>query len=518
MKERKSIIIGLFAISYCLLHLSSGMAAHPSANQPSKAWLAIRAPQMTSQDTLEVRVWDDYVFDKSINPHRLYTAVNEEGSYYIAIDSLVGLSRMSLTLSYQKKKGIPNYAILEDYLIVPGDSVCITMSARQGVMQPSGGYDGGEPIMLENWVCRFAGRGSEKYRVRFAMDELTGKISRKEMGVNPYPMSESHLRVKWDFDRCDSLMAVELAYLHSIGEEIPRAIEQQLKADAVGKFNYEKARIVKDFLLLSGQTADQLAFVTELAKERLFFSEEGYGSDFLGYAANSPSFIQYMRINYEIEHRFAKGSYDLTSMFGWINSELKHQRLKDRVLADLMVFRFDTSPSAELWLLARATVRDPFCLAWLEKLGKILPGKEMPDFSLPDLDGRYHTRDEFAGKVLFVDFWYSGCIPCRRYMRDVVGPLANEFRGEERVRFLTVSTDEREVLMRTLEEADFIPQNSIKLYTDGLRFDHPLIKYFGIVAYPAPILVGRNGRILASGKYLKSKDALERLIRQAIDD
>ena len=40
------------------------------------------------------------------------------------------------------------------------------------------------------------------------------------------------------------------------------------------------------------------------------------------------------------------------------------------------------------------------------------PAVQSPGFSLPDLTGKLHKLDEFAGKVLLVNFWASWCRPC----------------------------------------------------------------------------------------------------------
>lgn len=510
MINMMNMIVAMTVFGLCPLQSVACMGQGPGA------WLVIHAPHMDMLDTVEVRVWDDYLFDRHLNPYRLYSAVNDGGYYRVAIDSVGGLSRMSLTLSYRKVKGMPNYAILEDYLLTPGDSVELSMTPRQGVLQPSGGYDGGEPILLENWAVGFSGRGAEKYRARFGMDELTGSIARKGMAMNPYPTAQSHLRVRWDVERCDTLRALELAYLESHADGMDGAVVEQLRADVMGKFGYEQLRAVNTFFSLRGQSPDQVEYVTELAKVRLFFSEELHDKGFLEHAANSPFFMRYLRLNYELGHRFAGQGYALGSMFEWIASQVRHGRLRDRVLTDLLIFRFDTSPSHGLWQSAMAEVEDPFCLAWIEKLGKVLPGMEMPGFSLPGIDGKYHMMDGFAGKVVFLDFWYAGCIPCRKFMKEVLTPVSEDFKDDSRVVFLTVSTDTREMLAKVLEKADFMPEHSLKLYTDGLRFDHPLIKYFGIVAYPTPILVGKDGRIVASGAQLKTKDALVEYIKEAL--
>lgn len=40
-------------------------------------------------------------------------------------------------------------------------------------------------------------------------------------------------------------------------------------------------------------------------------------------------------------------------------------------------------------------------------------------FAAPDLDGKVHTYDEFAGQPLIINFWGTWCGPCRREMPDM---------------------------------------------------------------------------------------------------
>jgi len=43
-------------------------------------------------------------------------------------------------------------------------------------------------------------------------------------------------------------------------------------------------------------------------------------------------------------------------------------------------------------------------------------GSKAPDFTLPDLDGESVSLSDFSGKPILINFWNTGCPPCRSEM------------------------------------------------------------------------------------------------------
>jgi thiol-disulfide isomerase/thioredoxin len=86
-------------------------------------------------------------------------------------------------------------------------------------------------------------------------------------------------------------------------------------------------------------------------------------------------------------------------------------------------------------------------VAQAERLRPALPGDELPEESLPWLDGtpegqkRAFRPKDYRGKVLILDFWASWCTPCRRSMPELVelqkelGPRGLQVIGVNRERF-----------------------------------------------------------------------------------
>ena len=62
-----------------------------------------------------------------------------------------------------------------------------------------------------------------------------------------------------------------------------------------------------------------------------------------------------------------------------------------------------------------------------------------PDFSLADLEGTRHGLGDYAGRVVFLNFWATWCGPCRREL-PALESLHREL-GREGVSVVAVSVD-----------------------------------------------------------------------------
>lgn len=67
-------------------------------------------------------------------------------------------------------------------------------------------------------------------------------------------------------------------------------------------------------------------------------------------------------------------------------------------------------------------------------------GQAAPAFRLPDLAGRTTTLRSLRGKVVFLDFWASWCVPCRAEF-PVLQRLSERYR-ERGLRVIGVSVDQ----------------------------------------------------------------------------
>lgn len=127
-----------------------------------------------------------------------------------------------------------------------------------------------------------------------------------------------------------------------------------------------------------------------------------------------------------------------------------------------------------------------------EKFTRVKTGKEPPFFTLKDQDGKDVTLKDFAGKVVYMDFWSSGCGPCRYEMKNGSPKLHARFKDNKDVVFLYVSIDDRADQWKKAIADDKI--EGIHLLSPG-GFESPVGQAFNINSIPRYIIIGKDGKI-----------------------
>jgi thiol-disulfide isomerase/thioredoxin len=136
----------------------------------------------------------------------------------------------------------------------------------------------------------------------------------------------------------------------------------------------------------------------------------------------------------------------------------------------------------------------------------IQAGKPVPEFNLPLLDdpATRLTPKALAGKVYLIDFWAVWCGPC-------VGEMPNLHAAYDRFKdkglvIFSVSFDEKDKDVADFRRTKW-PMPWFNARLDG--FDNETARAFEIVGVPKPILVGPDGRILATGAELRGDRLIE---------
>ncbi|WP_134087988.1 redoxin domain-containing protein [Olivibacter sp. XZL3] len=115
-------------------------------------------------------------------------------------------------------------------------------------------------------------------------------------------------------------------------------------------------------------------------------------------------------------------------------------------------------------------------------------------FELPDKDGKTHRLRDFEGKVMVIDFWFTGCFGCK-YMPSALRPVVDRFKGTDEVVFISINVDvKQERWKEGRESGDYTLPEQVELSTYGTGRDgHPLLKYYNINSYPQLLIVDQKG-------------------------
>ena len=126
----------------------------------------------------------------------------------------------------------------------------------------------------------------------------------------------------------------------------------------------------------------------------------------------------------------------------------------------------------------------------------LLSGQPAPDFTLLDNTGKSVALRDLRGKVVYLDFWASWCAPCLAEMPPAAA-LRRKFAGRPIV-FLYISLDAQAPdWQRALTTHKLLAPNAVHLH-DGLGFEGPAARAFGVRALPGYWLIGADGTIIAN--------------------
>lgn len=126
-----------------------------------------------------------------------------------------------------------------------------------------------------------------------------------------------------------------------------------------------------------------------------------------------------------------------------------------------------------------------------------LLAKRAPTFTLPLFDGGTLQLEDLRGKVIFLNFWASWCVPCRDEARTLEAAWrAQRDRG---IVFVGIDIQDKEEDAR-----GFLREFEIS-YPNGMDPGNRIAVDYGVWGVPETFIIDRDGRI--SYKHVGAIDA-----------
>lgn len=112
------------------------------------------------------------------------------------------------------------------------------------------------------------------------------------------------------------------------------------------------------------------------------------------------------------------------------------------------------------------------------------------------VDGSEYRAEDYAGKVVLLDFWATWCAPCRRDIQTHLLPLYEKYH-EQGFEIIGISCDDEAQTVREYAQAHKIPWKHLLNAGAVPVGQQTLGEYYGAHYIPYPVLVGRDGKIVS---------------------
>lgn len=126
---------------------------------------------------------------------------------------------------------------------------------------------------------------------------------------------------------------------------------------------------------------------------------------------------------------------------------------------------------------------------------KIGPGKPAPDFAGMTPDGKKLALSDLRGKIVYVDIWATWCGPCIGEFPDSKKVQA-EFKGNDKIAFLYVSTDRDTVAWKKMVAAGKVPPGYHML--NGPDKPESVWDLYHVWGIPRYLMIDAQGRMVTT--------------------
>jgi peroxiredoxin len=117
-------------------------------------------------------------------------------------------------------------------------------------------------------------------------------------------------------------------------------------------------------------------------------------------------------------------------------------------------------------------------------------GDQMPQFSVKDTDNKPFDISELKGKLLFINFWATWCVPCIEEMPTFENQVWLKHKDSPNFRMLAIAREETNEIIMPFKK-DF--KLTFPIAADS---DRAIYKLFGDGGIPRSYLVGTDGKII----------------------
>tara|TARA_R110002096_G_scaffold265300_2_gene458787 strand:- start:9517 stop:11040 length:1524 start_codon:yes stop_codon:yes gene_type:complete len=472
-------------------------------------------PGTGTKDTVTIQFGSVIPFNRKykVQQESLKLDRNHKFSFKATPEHPVERFSLACGRNYPDTKNLKFNDGLREYFMSPGDSIHITIDHSKAETQ-----------------VRFSGKGSAKCQVRWESDQMI-RGDQQTKTVQAYRRifknyGKGIKRKQQELYFSDSLIIQQLRLIEPYKKDMKALEMDVLKADIIGA---TKSR----FFSMDNTLRPETMTTSESDVYKLLI-EEACASELTEQAmALSPFYVDFLN-RMAIAELVVDNPGD--SMYHFSKIYLKHFGLLCSLLRErytgllrekLLIYNLqnmkvqDTYGLEECLQTSYDLIQNTDLKAIIEMMyGRKMRGATAYNFSLPDVHGNMVNLEDFKGKVVYLDIWFTGCGGCLHLAEEVDKEVYPKFKNNPDVVFLTVCMDkQKETWLKSVATEKYCLKEYVNLYSEGLGKEHPFLQYYQVQGGPTTMLIDRQGRIYSAAPPKHDASAeLVALIEEALDN
>lgn len=452
-------------------------------------------------------------FDLTTTPGNLFEGTIDEKTFRIELPPFSTTGYINLNA-----KG---YRFINMFLIEPGDSILVHINTKDALMA-------------------FSGKSAEKFRVQYEL-MLAGEVQKLKSDPIMLSYSKTGSRERFLDDSLNHLLYTNaitkaslgygrvLRYINPGGEEIEyfselyahniedtekwKVLMRNINVLSADFFNILKANIVGEFF---GQRVDFLKrhIQSNDARVNSFYNDYLKSYPFNNFSdstiIHAESYLTYL-----MNHAILIALKEKKGMFEVVKKHFSGE-IRDRITGRFIVQNFKRLEDGDKTILkALEFIETPWIRKELEYLYETQKVGSAIDFELENTKGDMVKLSDFKGKVVLIDYWFTGCGGCVILYKKSLTKVIDHFSKHPDFVKISVSADaNRDTWLKSILGGNYTSSSSVNLTTSG--FQHTLLRKYNIHSYPYLMLIDKNGKMARSGGLnLPANDLIE-IINQEI--
>ncbi len=439
-----------------------------------------------TKDTITLYLKKEFIYS-SVGTETFSTTCTNEGNFSFTLN-IRHIAMISLILN--KENPFISYQYVE-----AGDSVYFLVNKSPN-----------------NYTVKYSGRGIGKFNCMAALDHKRKELNEKPSSKIPAGLFSKDPTINTlagSFRQMDETASELLAVLKQYKNKISVPMVNLLTADIIGESGRDNCFLIPYAL----QKTDPKQ---RIEIKRLFLSEVYSKCQTLaGSAAYSDNYIEflYRRCQQQLVLKNEEG-YSMNELYNLL-SEQYAGFIRDRVLTSYLLRGHTGIDNKEYQTCLQKAIMvngSPVYRGYLkQQLERTTIGAPAYNFSLPGIDGKLVSLSELKGKVILVDFWFTGCSACKVLAESLEKNVIPGFSSSE-VAFVSICLDkDKSQWLNSLKKGGYSSEASINLFTEGLAFEHPIVKHYNIEGCPALLLIDKKSKIISVSPPRESKNLINEL-------